>query len=124
MPSLHFGYSFVIGLTIATMPNVRATNICRRLMLITAGMAYPAIILIAILATANHFVLDAVTGFFVALVGWHANGVLVNLLPLEDWFFNLIHVHKPDRKGARDGAMSPTIGYGKSGPGEGWWRAA
>lgn len=123
MPSLHFGYSFIIGLTIATMPNVRATNIRRRLMLIAAGMAYPTMILIAILATANHFVLDAVAGFFVAVAGWHVNGVLVNLLPLEDWFFNLLHVHKPDHEEARDGTASP-VGDGKIGPEEEWWRRA
>lgn len=93
-------------------------------MLITVGMMYPTVILIAILATANHFVLDAVAGFIVAVAGWHINGVLVNLLPLEDWLLNLVHVHKPDREEARDGTMSPIAQDGKIGPEEEWWRRA
>lgn len=45
-------------------------------MLVAVGMSYPSIILVAILSTANHYVLDAVAGLIVALVGWHINGVL------------------------------------------------
>jgi hypothetical protein len=122
MPSLHFGYSFVIGLTIATMPE---HNLRRRLLLVTVGMAYPLTILVAIIATANHFVLDAVAGFVVAVVAWYANGLLVNLVPLEDAFLNAVHVHKPEREERRrsDGAASPTVDW-KKGPVEEWWRQA
>ncbi|KAI5815463.1 PAP2 superfamily-domain-containing protein [Pyronema omphalodes] len=116
MPSLHFGYSFVIGLTLATMPNIK-----RRWLLVTVGIAYPAIILIAILATANHYVLDAIVGCGVAVLGWCANGLLKNLLPLEDTLYYLLRVHKPTL-GERDGSVSP--GDPKVGDVEEWWRQA
>ncbi|KAL1873989.1 hypothetical protein VTK73DRAFT_640 [Phialemonium thermophilum] len=94
MPSLHFGYSFLIGLTIATAP-VRG-RLWKRLAIICAGMTYPAIILAAIVATANHFVLDAIAGACVCILAWYANRALLNLLPLEDYFLWVLRMHKPD----------------------------
>lgn len=127
MPSLHFGYSFVIGLTIATMPNTSGlrTSLTRRIILVTVGMGYPLLILTAIVATANHYILDAVAGFIVSLVAWNTNSILCNLLVLEDYFFYLVHVHKPSRGGEelRSGATSPTESY-KDGEEQEWWRQA
>lgn len=117
MPSLHFGYAFVIGLTIATMPNTsRAPNLLRRAVLVVVGMSYPLLILIAILATGNHFVLDAVAGFVVASVGWHINSLLLNLLPVEDTVMNVLHVHIPTR-----GEVVDEVKVGRV---EDWWRQA
>ena len=114
MPSLHFGYSLMIGLTIMTIPlpprdrgilagnSNRWTRILRlqfswrRLVCCLAGFSYPFLILVAIVATANHFVLDAVAGAFVCLLGWRCNGLLLNLLPLEDYFLSLVRIHKPE----------------------------
>ncbi|TAQ88864.1 hypothetical protein B7494_g2795 [Chlorociboria aeruginascens] len=85
MPSLHFGYSLLIGLTIATIPlhpshspksltlpffNRSHPSMApgfsfpswRRILCLFIGFLYPAIILTAIIATANHFILDAVAG--------------------------------------------------------------
>lgn len=56
-------------------------------------MSYPSIILVAILSTANHYVLDAVAGLFVVVVGWHING---NMLVL-DYIYYPLRVHKPSR---------------------------
>jgi len=130
MPSLHFGYSFVIGLTIATMPNTTSlraslpSSILRRTLLVTIGMSYPLLILLAIVATANHYILDAAAGFVVALLGWHFNGVLCNLLPLEDLAFWMVRIHKPMREGDREaGLMSPVLVKGDDEEGE-WWRRA
>ncbi|KAK4236410.1 PAP2 superfamily-domain-containing protein [Achaetomium macrosporum] len=96
MPSLHFGYSFLIGLTIATVPlRKRGRFGWRRLAVVGIGMIYPTIILTAIVATANHFVLDAVAGACACILAWHCNGVLLNLLPLEDYFLALVRIHKP-----------------------------
>lgn len=64
-------------------------------MAVTLGFLYPAVILVAIVATANHFVLDAVAGAVVCAVAWRANAVLLNLLPLEDWFLYALRLHKP-----------------------------
>ncbi|KAK4127016.1 hypothetical protein N657DRAFT_588890 [Parathielavia appendiculata] len=96
MPSLHFGYSFLIGLTIATVPLGRRGRFgWRRLAIVCVGMIYPAIILTAIVATANHFVLDAVAGACACILAWNFNNFLLNLLPLEDYFLALVRIHKP-----------------------------
>lgn len=96
MPSLHFGYSLLIGLTIATLPvsGVRATS-WKRLSIIGLGMAYPALILTAIVATANHFILDAVAGAVVCGIAWNTNGLLLNLCVIEDYFLWMVRIHKP-----------------------------
>jgi hypothetical protein len=114
MPSLHFGYSLLIGLTIMTIPlapqhrRSRTVHLSRslrmrlpsprRLLCLFLGIAYPTIILIAIVATANHFILDAVAGAIVCACAWTGNGVLLNLLPLEDYFLWCVRIHKPERR--------------------------
>jgi len=69
----------------------------QRLICVLIGVLYPATILTAILATANHFILDAVAGSMVCGVAWWGNDVLLNLLVLEDWFLCLLRVCKPER---------------------------
>jgi hypothetical protein len=68
----------------------------RRLACLFLGFAYPTIILAAIVATANHFILDAVAGALVCTLGWKFNGILLNLIPLEDYFLWLVRIHKPE----------------------------
>jgi hypothetical protein len=112
MPSLHFGYSLMIGLTLITIPLpqhhrrttrtrlIRALRLnipsWRRLVCVILGFLYPFTILVAIVATANHFILDAVAGALVCALGWYFNGILLNLLPLEDYFLCLVRIHKPE----------------------------
>ena len=112
MPSLHFGYSLMIGLTIMTIPLPpkhrrtlygrlgRGTGIrvpsWRRMVYLVLGFFYPFIILVAIVATANHFILDAIAGAVVCVLGWYSNGVLLNLLPVEDYFLWLVRIHTPE----------------------------
>jgi hypothetical protein len=119
MPSLHFGYSLMIGVTIMTIPlapgHRRSRSIHlpffnqshpelapqirvpsgRRLLCMVLGFLYPTSILVAIVSTANHFILDAVAGAFVCLVGWKMNRILLNLLALEDYFLWCVRIHKP-----------------------------
>ncbi|KAF2104902.1 hypothetical protein NA57DRAFT_71103 [Rhizodiscina lignyota] len=113
MPSLHFGYSLLIGLTILTIPlpqrqNRRLTISLpfrlsirlpspKRLALLSIGIAYPLTILLAIIATANHFTLDAVAGACVCGVAWMGNKVLLNLLFVEDYFLWCVRIHKPEK---------------------------
>lgn len=96
MPSLHFGYSLLIGLTVATIPiNGVRPNSWKRAVITVLGLSYPALIFTAIVATANHFILDAVAGAIVCGVAWSANGLLLNLCVLEDYFLWIIRIHKP-----------------------------
>lgn len=112
MPSLHFGYSLLIGLTILSIPiapqHRRSRTISlpylkvrlpspRRLLCIAVGVTYPLTILVAIIATANHFVLDAVAGAMVCGLAWLVNGVLLNLLWIEDWLLWCVRIHKPEQ---------------------------
>ena len=105
-----------IGMTIMTIPlaqqqnqrilslGFRGTRLrvrvpeVRRAICLIVGFAYPAIILAAIVATANHFILDAVAGSIVCALAWTGNRVLLNLLPVEDYFLLLVRIHKPERK--------------------------
>lgn len=111
MPSLHFGYSLLIGLTVALVPlspqHRRSRTVAvplfgriilpspRRLLCIITGLSYPTIIFIAIVATANHFILDAVAGACVCAAAWKWNHILLNLLPIEDYFLWCVRIHKP-----------------------------
>ena len=63
---------------------------------IAVGGFYPSLILVAIIATANHFILDAVAGSIVCGIAWWGNDVLLNLLALEDWFLWVVRIHKPE----------------------------
>ncbi|OAP59777.1 hypothetical protein AYL99_04779 [Fonsecaea erecta] len=120
MPSLHFGYSLLIGVTIMTIPlapqhsqpgkmvhlpffnnshphlapHIRLPS-TRRTLCLALGFLYPFSILTAIVATANHFILDAVAGSIVCFLGWKFNDVLLNLLVIEDWFLWCLRIHKP-----------------------------
>ncbi|KAJ5157595.1 uncharacterized protein N7482_008695 [Penicillium canariense] len=117
MPSLHFGYSLMIGLTIMTIPlpphhrrtfrarlgwgiGLRLPS-WRRMVLLVLGFLYPFIILVAIVATANHFILDAVAGALVCALGWRSNRFLLNLLPVEDYFLLLVRIQKPEPSAVR-----------------------
>ncbi|PHH59565.1 hypothetical protein CDD82_2435 [Ophiocordyceps australis] len=110
MPSLHFGYSLLIGLTVATLPvsGLRPMS-WKRMAIVAVGMAYPALILIAIVATANHFILDAVAGAVVCGVAWHANELLLNLCIIEDYFLSVLRMHKPVNYTDPDTAVEPEL---------------
>jgi hypothetical protein len=61
VPSMHFGYSLLIGIGVAALTRSWAARI--------AALAYPALVFAAITATGNHFVLDAVAGALVMGLG-------------------------------------------------------
>jgi PAP2 superfamily protein len=62
VPSLHFGYALVVGVAVAALARRRAVRML--------GVAYPAAMLFVIVATGNHFWLDAAAGGAVVLVAW------------------------------------------------------
>ena len=73
MPSMHIGWSVWCGLTLfalATVPWVRVL-----------GLVYPAATLVVIVATANHFWLDAVGGVLCLGFGYGVARVWYGVLP-------------------------------------------
>ena len=62
VPSLHFGYALIIGVALATIANRPVVRIL--------GALYPAAMLLIIVATGNHFFLDAALGGLAVLIGW------------------------------------------------------
>jgi hypothetical protein len=62
VPSLHFGYALIVGVALASVATGRVWRI--------AGALYPAAMLLIIVATGNHFFLDAVLGGLVVVAGW------------------------------------------------------
>ena len=62
VPSLHFGYSLIVGVALAQLASYRWLRI--------VGAAYPAAMLLIIVATGNHFIFDAAAGAVVVAVGW------------------------------------------------------
>lgn len=62
VPSLHFGYSLLVGAAIYAYADRRWTRI--------AGALYPALMLFIIVATGNHFLFDAAAGGLVVVASW------------------------------------------------------
>lgn len=61
MPSLHFGWAFLLGVAVFT--------VWRDIRGLLLGVLLPLSMGLAIVFTANHYILDAVAGFAVCLVG-------------------------------------------------------
>jgi PAP2 superfamily len=62
VPSLHFGYALLVGATLAA--------IARRPLLRLLAWSYPALMLLVIVATGNHFFFDAAAGALAIGVGY------------------------------------------------------
>lgn len=59
VPSLHFGWNLLIGIILFTKGHSTAARL--------AGLAIPPVMFLAIVLTANHYIIDAVIGAMVAL---------------------------------------------------------
>jgi PAP2 superfamily len=71
MPSMHFGYAVIVGASLA-----RGTG---RLVAPLVGLLYPALVLLIILTTGNHFLFDAIAGALVAGVAALMAGPITRL---------------------------------------------
>ncbi|MFJ6442129.1 phosphatase PAP2 family protein [Streptomyces sp. NPDC091649] len=87
MPSMHIGWSLWCGLTIFALASAPWARIL--------GLLYPTLTLVVIVATANHFWLDAVGGMVCLAFGYGVSRVWYGSLPhrLPKWV--------PDRRGRR-----------------------
>lgn len=68
MPSLHAGWDLLVGIAVYT---AASTTILR-----VVGVAMPVLMMLAVVATANHYVLDVVAGVALVLVA-HAGALLL-----------------------------------------------
>ena len=62
VPSLHFGYALIVGVAMAVIASHRVVRVI--------GALYPALMLLVIVATGNHFFLDAALGGVAVVLGW------------------------------------------------------
>lgn len=106
MPSLHFTYAFTIGCTFlfhsgilsALLGKARRTS---RLGALTgafyavAAFAYPLLVLLIIVATANHFWLDAAVATISVTLSFFCNKIWLVLQPLELLLQLVLRVEKP-----------------------------
>lgn len=104
MPSMHLGYSFSIGCTLIyhsglfrkrLEKNEVRKNRFRRFFYFLCGALYPISILMVIIATANHYWLDAIVSVVYVCTAFWCNNIFNALLVLEDWFLFLIQAEKP-----------------------------
>jgi hypothetical protein len=72
MPSLHFAYALFLALALFML--------ARQSWLRWGGFAYPALVFLGIVATGNHFIVDAVAGCLVVLAAYV---LAVNVQPRE-----------------------------------------
>ena len=88
MPSLHFGMSAFIAYSLLRWaPHAWVRGL---------AVLWPVAMLLTILATANHFLLDAVVGVLVPVVAWQISDVLLLLRPMEEWVFWVLRTKKPE----------------------------
>ncbi len=119
MPSMHFGYAFVIGCTMiyhsAVFPRKLEKGEMKKSWLskgiyMLIGIGYPLFILVTIVATANHYWLDALVATIAAFFAYLGNEFFLVLLPIEDLLLWVIRAEKPvpstgDRLKNRDGRI-------------------
>jgi hypothetical protein len=87
MPSMHIGWSLWCGVTIFALASVPWVRVL--------GLLYPAVTLVVIVATANHFWLDAVGGGLCLAFGYAVARLWYGTLP-----------HALPRRAANDGGLA------------------
>lgn len=104
MPSMHFGYAFCIGCTLiyhsrAFRKKLEHNEVRKSwgwgISYVGLGLGYPMLILTTIIATANHYFLDAVVATVYVLVAFMGNKVFYIFVPLEDWLLWMIRAERP-----------------------------
>jgi hypothetical protein len=78
VPSMHVGMSLILGLSLARLSRSRAIK--------ALFIAYPAMMTFVVVATGNHFWLDAAAGAVVAAAAFAAAALLARARP-EAWSF-------------------------------------
>ena len=104
MPSMHFGYSFCIGMTMIYHSGLfRRTleqgevrkNAFWKIFYLVLGIGYPSFILTVIVATANHYFMDALVATCFVFFSFLCNKIFYVFIPLEDLLLYVIRADKP-----------------------------
>lgn len=105
MPSLHFTYAFVIGCTffyhsglLQLLQGQRAPgrqSTAKMVMFVLMGILYPLLVLTVIVATANHYFLDATVATISVTMAFLCNRIWCVLLPAEQLLCWVLRVKKP-----------------------------
>jgi hypothetical protein len=94
-PSLHFGWNLLVGIALFRCAPLRAVRI--------AAALAPAAMGLAVVATANHFVIDVPAGAFVAVSG----------LLAARWILDIEHSHSPSTLPADEPSAAPRRPLGR-----------
>lgn len=104
MPSMHFGYSFIIGTTMIYHSGIfrrsletgeSRKNTFWKIFYLVLGVGYPTFILTVIVATANHYFMDALVATFFVFFSFACNKIFYVFIPLEDLLLYVIRADKP-----------------------------
>ncbi len=68
MPSLHAAYAVGVGIGLVLLGRGLGTRI--------AGLLYPPLVVLTIVVTGNHFIVDAIAGMLVMVIGLMASARL------------------------------------------------
>ena len=105
MPSLHFTYAFSIGCTflwhsgiiqrVFVSPRERRPLAWTDFLLVALAVLYPMLVVSVIVATANHYWMDAMVAIFTTALSFLCNRAWNVLLPLEDLLLWAWRLEKP-----------------------------
>ncbi|KAG9256189.1 PAP2 superfamily-domain-containing protein [Emericellopsis atlantica] len=82
MPSLHFGTALFFAVSLYRFAPHAVVRVLAPL--------WPAMMLLTIVTTANHFLMDAMVGACVPLVGWRLEWMVGELAVVQNWVFGPI----------------------------------
>jgi hypothetical protein len=91
VPSLHFGYGLIVAVALVTLAERSVFRI--------GGAMYPGAMLLVIVATGNHFLIDAALGGLVVAVGWLTARWLVALPKPREGSLELPFAERPTEGG-------------------------
>ena len=88
VPSLHFGYALLVGASVGLLARGRVAR--------AFGWSYPAVMMVVIVATGNHFFFDAAAGAVALAVGY----------VVARWISAPVATHAPRRRAVRESAVA------------------
>jgi hypothetical protein len=97
VPSMHVGLALIFGISLARLSTSRALK--------ALFVGYPAVMTFVVVASGNHFWLDAAAGALVAALAFGAAALLARLRP-EQWSFRAEETTPPRPSGAPEAGVA------------------